>query len=55
VATDSALLTIRHAHEGEALTAARHVFQEYAASLDINLCFQAFDEELSSLSGPNDP
>jgi putative acetyltransferase len=55
MATDSALLTIRHAHEGEALAAARQLFQEYAASLDISLCFQGFDQELSSLPGTYAP
>jgi putative acetyltransferase len=55
VATSSALLTIRYAHEGEPLAAARQLFEEDAASLDINLCFQGFDEELSSLPGAYAP
>ncbi len=55
MATGSALLTIRNAHEGEALAAARQLFEEYAASLDISLCFQGFDEELSRLPGAYAP
>jgi putative acetyltransferase len=55
VATGSALLTIQDAHEGKALGAARQLFAEYAASLDISLCFQGFDEELAGLPGTYAP
>lgn len=42
---------IERANAGSDLAAARGLFQEYAAALDVSLCFQAFDEELANLPG----
>ena len=34
----------------EEFDAARHIFEEYAAQLDVDLCFQNFDAELAKLA-----
>ena len=39
------------ADSGELLDAARAIFREYAASLQIDLCFQDFEAELAGLPG----
>jgi putative acetyltransferase len=50
-------LDIIHATTPDQIAQARSLIVEYAASLGVDLCFQGFDEELSSLSvmyGPPD-
>ena len=42
---------IRDARVPEEIAVARAMFAEYAASLDVDLCFQHFDRELAELPG----
>jgi len=37
------------------LAATRGIFREYAASLDVDLCFQNFEDELANLPGEYEP
>lgn len=46
---------IIQASNGGEVAAARELFQEYADSLDIDLCFQGFKEELATLPGTYAP
>src|SRR5688572_2261752 len=43
------------AHSQEQLPVVRDLFREYAASIDIDLCFQSFDTELAGLPGKYAP
>ncbi|MEO8524810.1 MAG: GNAT family N-acetyltransferase [Caldimonas sp.] len=45
------LIELRHAESTAELALAADIFREYAASLDIDLCFQNFEAEVASLPG----
>jgi GNAT superfamily N-acetyltransferase len=51
VATRGLNEAIVDAETGERLRQVHSLFEEYAASLDIDLCFQGFAEELATLPG----
>lgn len=44
-------LSIRQVESSREVASSRQLFQEYAASLDFDLCFQSFDQELAQLPG----
>ena len=45
------MLSIREVHSDEDLLQVRTLFQEYVASVGIDLCFQGFEQELAELPG----
>jgi ribosomal protein S18 acetylase RimI-like enzyme len=45
------MITVTQVNERDALLSVRALFEEYAASLNFDLCFQGFDEELANLPG----
>lgn len=48
-------LAIAEAHTTDDIAAARTLFAEYAAGLDVDLSFQEFDDELAALPGDYAP
>jgi GNAT superfamily N-acetyltransferase len=49
------MLTILHAETAEQVSIASELIQEYAASLNFNLCFQGFEDEIRSMPGKYAP
>jgi putative acetyltransferase len=49
------MLNIFQAEKTEDVAVARELMLEYATSLEFNLCFQGFEEEMSSLPGKYAP
>jgi putative acetyltransferase len=49
------MIRIVHSSSPEEMPLVRKLFEEYAASLDIDLCFQDFERELETLPGGYGP
>lgn len=49
------MVEIVAAHEGSAVQSVRELFEEYASTLGVDLCFQDFAGELSTLPGAYAP
>jgi putative acetyltransferase len=49
------MIRILHSSSPEDMPLVRKLFEEYAASLDIDLCFQDFEHELETLPGGYGP
>ncbi len=55
VPVDKPAVALLEPSRSEDMDEVRHIFQEYAASLDVNLQFQDFDAELARLPGDYAP
>jgi len=51
----TAMLEIRNASSPDDIKEARQLFEEYASSVGISLCFQNFDQEIATLPGKYAP
>lgn len=49
------MIEVKYAHNTEQIEQVRALFLEYQASLDVDLCFQGFTEELAGLPGSYAP
>src|SRR5687767_13005491 len=49
------MIQVIRAHSSSEIDLARALFQEYAASLGLDLCFQGFEQELAGLPGQYAP